>query len=375
MDIRFYDFDFNHLADFPRTISVNFEKNYCGFGTAEVHFALNETEVITLLEENPYTFFYAGKNSAIVTGYKIDKDIAVFGRTPEWLLTKRGAKAFSVANKTPEVIVRDAITSAAGDFITLGELAGIGTAIDKYKTDKVRVLHDVVCEVLNIQKYGFSLTPDIVTKKFVFDVYFGNELPVTLSKSNRTAYDMTYVVEKQDVATRSGWYERKFEDMGDWDASTNSPGLSDKKSKNAYTYYRVSVAGKWFGITFEKGEYIYSNTPDGQWKWSAVRPENIWLYVDNSEKTGAKKWDVVLSGTKTESEAISEIDKLSQKQTTTSETKALEYGSDYNLGDIVRVQFEFDKFKKAEKKRITSVSIYYDIDGIGVKPTLSSLEE
>ena len=59
-DILFYDFDFNLLADFPRVISLNINKNYCGYGTAELHFSLAEVEIITMLEENPYIFFTAG---------------------------------------------------------------------------------------------------------------------------------------------------------------------------------------------------------------------------------------------------------------------------------------------------------------------------
>ena len=39
-DVRFYDFDFNLLADIPRAVSVNIEKRYCGFGTAEIHFSI-----------------------------------------------------------------------------------------------------------------------------------------------------------------------------------------------------------------------------------------------------------------------------------------------------------------------------------------------
>lgn len=381
-DILFYDFDFNLLADFPRVISLNINKNYCGYGTAELHFSLAETEVIGLLEENPYIFFTAGDNSAIVTGWKIGEDIAVFGRTPEWLLTKRGVEKLEKTAVTAEVIARDAVTSAAGDFITLGDLAEVGTACN-YSTDKVRVLHDVVCEVLGSQNLGFRLIPDIPSKQFIFSVYLGKESLCLISPSNRTAYDMTYTVEKQDMVTDSGWYEQKFTYMGKWDAYTNSPSLSNKQASNAYTFYEITSESydssgnriERFGLWCQNSYYLYSDSKDGVWKVTNIRPDTIWIHLDNSLKTGAQKWDAVLSGTKTEDEALAEISRRKRSEKTQSETKSIEYGADYGLGDIVRVQTEFGDFKKSERKRVTSVSIYYDVDKSGITPILSSLEE
>ena len=383
-DVIFYDFDFNRLADFPRFVSLNFDKKYCGYGTAELHFSLAETEVIELLENNPYMFFTAGEDSAIVTGWKIGEDVAVFGRTPEWLLTKRGVEEFSQNNVTSEKIARHAVASAAGDFVTLGELAELGTA-QSYSTDKVRVLYDVVCEVLDGQNLGFRVVPDIAAKQFVFLVYSGEESLCLLSPSNRTAYDMEYTVEKQDMATNSGWYERRFIDMGGWDAYNNSPSLSDNKAANAYTFYEITSETyyksgdenypvKRFDFACTKGYYIYSDTSDGKWKVTPVKPDTIWIHLNNSAETGARRWDAVLLGIKTEDEALAEIAQLKRNEKSESETKSIEYGTDYRLGDIVRVQFEFGDFKKSKKKRVTSVSIYYDVDKTGVTPILSNLE-
>lgn len=384
-DILFYDFDFNLLADFPRAISINFTQNYCGYGTAELHFSLAETELITLLEENPYVFFRVGESSAIITGWKIGEDVAVFGRTPEWLLTKRGVTEFSEKNMTPEKIARTAVSSSAGDFVALGELAGVGT-LQSYSTDKVRILYDVVCEVLEAQGLGFRLTPDIEAKQFVFSVYAGQEALCMISPSNRTAYDMTYTVEKQDMVTNSGWYEQKYTYMGGWDAYNNSPSLVNNNVENIYKFYEITSETNYqsgsryypveqFGFTCTKGWYIYCDTENGVWKITNVKPDTVWVYLNNSSETGSKRWDAVLSGIKTEDEAWAEILQHKREEITKSETKSIVFGYDYQLGDVVRVQTEFGDFKKVEKKRVTSVNIYYDIDKSGVTPVLSSLEE
>ncbi len=384
-DIVFYDFDFNRLADFNRFISFNIEKKYCGYGTAEIHYSLADSEVLTLLEENPYMFFVAGEHAVIVTGWRVGEDIAVFGRTPEWLLTKRGASEMTFASATPEDIVRSAISTAAGDFVTLDDAVGLGAA-QKYSTDKIRVLYDVVCEVLNGQNLGFRLVPDISLRQFVFSVYEGEEALCMISQSSRTAYDMTYTVEKQNMATNSGWYEQKYTDMGGWDAYNNSPSLSNGQASNAYTFYEITSetyyqsGGKYypverFDLNCTKGYYLYCDSLSGVWKITNQRPDTIWVYLGNPEVTGAKKWDAVLSGTKTREEAFAEISKLKRNNETGCETKSIVYGEDYKIGDIVKVQTELGDFKKAEKKRVAAVNVYYDVDKSGVVPVLKSLEE
>lgn len=375
MDVIFYDFEFNRLKDFPNPISQNIEKCYCGFGSAELHFDICNRELIHLLEDNEYLFFVTTSGSAIVTGWQIGDDIAVYGRTPEWLLTRRGVEAFSVANSTAEEIARKAVESAA-DFLALGELLNVGEAID-YSTDKVRTMYDVVCEVLKTQNLGFEVLPDMSAKEFLFRVFQGQRSLCVFSPSNRTAYNMTYLVEKQDAVTNSGWYERRFKDMGGWDASSNSPVLSNNQANNAYTFYKITSgeATSRFGLSCTKGAYLYCDNPQGTWKISETRPNTIWLYIDGSEKTGLKKWEAVLRGIKTEEEANAEILQLTKSETVDCEVCRLEYGKDYQLGDIVRVQLEFGDFKKTENKRVASVSIYYDTDKSGVYPKLESMEE
>ncbi len=379
-DIIFYDFDFNRLGDFSRLISANMEKKYCGYGSAELHFSIDEEQLIELLENNEYLFFTAGDNSAIVTGWQLGEDIAVYGRTPEWLLTKRGVQPLSFSGNTAETIARAFVESVA-DFIAPGELADVGTATS-YSTKDIRVLYDAVCEVLSAQKLGFKVTPDIAGKKFVFEVYEGMEKLSILSASNRTAYDMKYTVEKQDMVTNSGWYEQRYTDKGGWNAQANNPVLLNNQPSNAYTFYKITSADysidgemiKRFGLWCRKGTYLYCDNPQGEWKIAEDKPDTVWVYTGNSAETGIKKWEAVLNGTRTAEEARTELLQKTAIATADCEVRRLEYGKDYSLGDIVRVQLEFEGFRKTEKKRVAAVNIYYDIDRSGVTPILNSLE-
>ena len=374
-DVIFYDFDFNRLRDFAKPISVNIEKCYCGYGTAELHFAINEQSLIKLLDENEYLFFTVGELSAIVTGWRLGEDIAIYARTPEWLLTKRGAETVSFSSSSAEIIAQTIIADIP-NFVASGERSNVGEAMD-YSTDRVRNLYDVICEILDTQSLGFEVYPDLEAKEFVFRVYEGEQSLCMFSSSNRTADEMQYLVEMQDRVSNSGWYERRYKDKGGWSASANTPSLVNNKASNAYTFYRVTSSGTTtrFGLSCTQNSYLYCDNVSGTWKISAKKPSTIWVYIDNAKKSGIKKWDAVLSGTKTEDEAKAEISQRSIVRDTSCEAYRFEYGKDYHLGDIVRVQYELDGFKKSEEKRVTSVAIYYDTDKSGVRPTLKSLEE
>ena len=374
-DVRFYDFEFNRLAEFSRVISLNFIKKYCGYGTAEVHFPVSEQGVLELLETNKNLMFVSGENVSVVTGWKIGEDIAVFGRTPEWLLTKRGMTPFSRVQMSAEDMVRDIVTECAGDFTVLGETVGNGTLQD-YSTDCVRVLHDVICDLLEPEGLGFVLEADIKAKAFVFRVISGNEKRVLFSLSNRTAYNQVYLVEKQNSVSGSGWCECKYSDMGEWDARKNSPVLRSENEQNFYTYYKiVTPYENRFGLNCVAGEYIFCDNREGIWKTSETRPSTGWVYKANENLSGAGRWDAVLDGVKTVTEAEKEISRLTVRESSSVETCHVEYGEDYGLGDVVTVQTEFGNLKKAEKKRVVSVNIFYDIDRSGVVPVFNRLEE
>ncbi len=374
-DIRFYDFDFNPLKDCSNPVSVYIERYYCGYGCAEIHFGINEQEIISLLEENKYLFFVSGENTVIVTGWQFGEDIAIFGRTAEWLLTRRGVGPVSFADTNAEIIARS-IVAKVTDFVVLGEPSNAGSAMD-YSADKAQSLYDAVRQVLKTQGLGFEILPDVSAKAFMFRVYEGGESQAMFSPSNRTAYDVEYSVEKQNMATNSGWYERRYKDMGSWNAETNQPNLNNNNMDNAFTFYKItsSQTANRFDLSCCSGAYLYCDNAQGVWKVSEARPDTIWLYIDDSSESGIKKWDAVLNGTKTEEEAKREISQMTARRDTRCEGHRLEYGKDYYLGDRVRAQLEFGDFKVTRRKRVDSVVIYNDIDKSGVIPGLEDLEE
>lgn len=370
-DLIFYDFDFNRLNDYGNFISSNWTVNYCGYGSFEAHFPKTQTDLIEMLDKNTYLLCIQGDNQAVITGWQIDEDIAVFGKTPEWLMTKRGINSFSYTTAVyPTVVAQYIVSNSMGDFVTVANVIAMGTQT-KYSTSEVRSAYDTVCEVLGKDNLGFSLRADIQNKRFIFRSYQGTTRPTVLSESNKSAHSMLYTKELQDYATTSGWYQRKMENMGNWDAVNNSPALVQLSAQNAYRYYKITAAGTQFGLECKKGDYLYSDVATGAWKTASSVPSAVWLYINNTAVSGAKKWDFILSGTKTYAEAQAELRTRKISETIGAELRRLKYGTDYQLGDTVRVQFESGDFKKTLTKRVSGVQIFYDVDRQGICPILS----
>lgn len=370
-DLFFYDFDFNRLSEFRKCISVNWTINYCGYGRFEAHFPITDSKLLDILDRNKYLICVQGDNQAVISGWRIDEDIAVFGKTAEWLMTKRGINAFKYEKAYPTTIANYVVSDAMGDFVDVKEDLSLGTQ-EEYSTSEVRTVYDLVCELLQKDNLGFKLRANIQSKKFKFEIYSGEENRIILSQANKSSHSMTYTKELQDMATNSGWYKRKLEDMGTWNAVNNIPPLSQKAENNAYKYYKITSDDyTQFNLECKKGSYIYSDTKDGTWKISETRPDAVWVHIDNANVSGAKKWDCIINGEKTKDEGLSQIRKKTVSETIDAEMRRIKYGTDYKLGDTVRVQFEAGSFKSTLRKRVIGVQIFYDVDKMGIRPVLS----
>lgn len=373
-DVFFYNFGFEPIEQVAGFVSLNITKKYCGWGTAEIHFPISRTEIIEMLRDNPYIICTAADVQIIVTGWRLSEDIAIFGRTPEWLLTKRVVAPFSLAQKTPTEIADHMVQTAMGDFADVSNVALGGDEMD-YSAKEPKTVYDVVYGVLQPSGLGFKLRADMDSKRFIFSVYRGSEISLLISVSNRTACDMRYTRDMQKQVDNCGWYQREMVDMGDWSASANSPALNDGVADNAFKYYKITSEATVFDINCTKGWYLYSDSADGKWKTSAEKPDFAWVYIDNSTLDGAARWEGILTGVKTSDEATSDFAGMKAVEECETALRHVEYGTDYTEGDIVRVQTQFGDYRCTERKRVSAVEIFYDTDTVGTKPTLESLEE
>lgn len=369
-DIIFYSFEFVPLLHMRRYVSLNITLSYNAYGTFEAHFSKESASLCSLLNENKRLFISYDGKFFVLTGFRIEEDLAVFARSCEWLLTKRAAAVQSYDEVTAEEYVQKIAQSAAGDILSLGTSTKLGTK-GSYKNAEIRPAYDIITETLGEDSLGFSLVPNLETKKLVFSVYKGKELTTIVSESARTAASVIINAQYQSAVSGSGWYKQKMTSKGNWNPGTNTPALSARYSGNAFTYYHITGdTYTRFNMNCEAGKYLYSDTPDGQWKISSAPPEGIWRYIEGT-KSGLYKWDTVITGETNEADAKAQINKLTDTEEYEATARRLTYGTDYSLGDVLSVQTSLGSYRKTARRRVSSIEIYRDTDGSGIRPVLT----
>lgn len=298
--IRFYSFNFELLQIENKFTYVNWTKKYNGVGTFEAHFPIT-TKILKLVLENEYLLAVQGENQAIITGKQVGDKLVLYGREPTWLLTKRVTPKFSKVTGTPEEICADIVTEAFSDVenFVVERYANEFEDINFWR-NVYNPTEKVVSECLDRVGAGHLVKADIQNKKWIYKMYMGSEKPLVISSANKNAYNEAYTEDFQDYVN-GGWYE----------------------------------------------SYLNDESGTSEWK-----------YIE-SDKTGIYKWIGVLSGT-SESEAKSSLDSRKWKKEISLETKNIKYGTDYLLGDTVKVQVCFGNFKTTISQKIKGVEIIYE---------------
>ena len=282
-------------------------------GTFEMHLPIRK-DVITMLNEHPYIVALQGEKQAIITGWQLKDECTLYGRTCNWLLTRRVTPACEEVTDTAENLVRSFVAQAFGDVteFVLEEAQGIlaevcfGLRYDQSTFDAVQ-------SCLEQGNLGHRLWFDVSGKRWVFQVIPGTEKKLILSESNRTAHESAY---EEDILNyySGGWYQAQQE--GD----------------------------------------------------DAV--ETVRTYLDGGEaKMGIYKWDCVLGGD-TEATAEKELKEKKRNQTVTALMRGIVFGRDYAPGDWFSVELDKGGVQRKETKKVLGVYLWYETEGSGEEPIL-----
>lgn len=317
-DIRLYDFEFNLLHIENDIISAYWTLKYNDIGTFEAHFELG-SDIVPILLNNPYIVAVQGDKQAIITGKQTFKDCAVFGRSVNWILTRRTVPKFKytelpLPSKDAESIARYVVSQAFSDVenFVLGGTIGFSEQ-DAFWRNKTNPAFDVVKDCLDTVKAGHRVFFDVINKRWVFEVINGSLLDLIVSEANRNAYNTEYAEDLQDYYTE-GWYEQEQEEV------------------------------------------------DG------ARPDPVWTKIEkDSSKSGIYRWETVLSGS-VESEAKAALNAKVWEKKIQTKTRDILYGIDYRLGDIVKVQKQVGSFKATFEKQVIGVNLWYENNNVGEQP-------
>lgn len=314
-DLRFYTFDFVLLHVEHHFSSVNWNICYNDIGTFEAHFDL-QSEALPIVMEQDYLIVVQGQQAAVVVGKRLGEDLAVYGRTCNWLLTKRVIDVFEKGEQPAEQVVNQAVKTAFSDVPVILAPPTEDVLLEAAEQDNKRELFSMVQEILEQAGLGHTLEFEPIGKHWVFRILRGrNNNPLTVSVSNRNAYDMTIEHDLLDLCTE-GWYKQKLEDGGE--------------------------------------------------QWVQLK--------GTSPQTGMRRWEGLLSG-ESESEAAASLLAMRRAEAVQGNTFGITYDEDYALGDIVVVQYQAGDYKKTARKRVTGVNLWYESNGCGQQPIFEEVEE
>lgn len=369
-------------------ISSYWKLYYNDVGTFEAHFPPQSGIAAVMTEEaTPYLLALQGDKQAFITGKQVGAEFIIYGRTPNWLLTRRVVQKFVTADlpENPTITsITDWLLLTKGfdpaDGVVVGEPAGsaVSDEVINFWRNTTNPVFDVVHDLLARDNAGHSMVYDFDTCQWRFWINKGQEIRLVISESARNAFETSYTEDLQEFYT-AGWYGKEYKDMGDWDPETNKPPLANGLADNFGRYYRTSGAGSWNGITFKPYEYIVCDTPDFTWRRiTASERDNLgslWLKITKDDtRQGIFRWDCVLSSTE-QSEAESELQKKKWKKELAAKTRDLRYRVDYQLGDVVRIQKETGGLRRDFSKRITGVDIWFESNNIGEQPIFDDGED
>ncbi len=308
-DLRIYDFSLNLLHIENKIISSNWQIYYNDIGKAEIHLPVY-VDCLPLLFKNKYLIITQGKKQAIVTAKQIGTSLILYGKTPNWILTKRLLSPFYREASNVETTLRELFSGCfydCEDFI-LGSCSGL-TDTCEFKEESCVTAFEVIKSALSPFGAGHRVYFDIPNKKWVFEITKGTERNIEISVSLNTAYDMEYVYDIQD-------------------------SFSCAKYKKAP-----------------------ENSDD----------EAVWIEISQDDKSGIYRWETVLYETN-ETDAKRALKKCITKEEITSKVKNLVWETDYFLGDTLNVRFERGSLKEKGKLLVVGIRYWDEAGASGIEP-------
>ncbi|MBE7028129.1 MAG: hypothetical protein E7407_03740 [Ruminococcaceae bacterium] len=316
-DLRIYDFEFNLLAIETKVISSSWEFFFNDIGKAEIHISRN-SEIIPALFDNRYLFITQGEKQAIVTAKQIGRDCVIYGRTPDWIISRRILTPFkSVLTGNAETLIRNLVKNygfGTDSCFILGEKSGISDETEISVKD-ISCLSDVVKDTLSKCNAGRRVYLNIKNKKWVFEVLKERDNPLVICESLKNAYDTEYVFDLQNYFTEG--YYNKIKDDGE-------------------------------------GTQISS--------------------IEETAQTGMYKWQTPLLASYAV-DAENEMLRYKIEENLKLNTRNLLYGEDYNLGDIVTVSIDTENLKRTKKYRIIGAELWNESGDEGQRPIFEEKEE
>lgn len=357
-DIRIYDFEFNLLHIEPNVMSAYWILKYNDVGTFEGTFPLT-SKICNVIMKNRYLILVQGEFQAIVTAYLADTKLTVYGKTPNWILTRRTFPAFN-KSATPGAIGIHIVSTAFADVENF-ECFDLSTTTSSkdIEREERNPVSNIIKEELDKYNLGHKVRFDIPNKKWIFEIYSGKHLPFLISEKNRNVKDVSISDDAQDFFC-SGWYNAEWIDCGEWNPSIHSWPTTTPDSYGKY--YRITSTNN----SFPDGGYLYCADRDGTWNMAEKELPALPEVKIQGTLSGIYDWDTFLSSASLQ-ESQTELSGKKWTHTTKAVPVSLKYKVDYDLGDSMRVQVQKGSYTEDVEKIISCVDVWWENGNVGEK--------
>lgn len=367
-DIRIYDFDFQLLHIEHNISSCYWNVFYNDIGTFEGTFPL-DSPITKVLFSHKYLFLTQGNLQAIITGKTADKVLHVYGKTPNWILSRRTIAPFKTstfADENYDKVVEYVLKTAFSDifdthFTYADETEGITDNKHFWRITR-NPASEVIRDRIAPLGIGHRVTLDLENKRWAFALYGGNEVHRIISEENRTMNQVALCEDLQNFYT-AGYYYKELSHAGEWSPHTALPQNNPAEYGSYYTI--VYEDGETQKRSYPAGSYLVCDDEEtGAWHVHSDLPQ-LSAYLPG-EDTGIYRWDASLScGSLSEAEAT--LAKRKRVRRITGDTVNLAFGKDVNLGDFVTVQVEKGGYRETLSRRVVGAELWYESGNSGEK--------
>lgn len=316
MDLMFYDLEGNFKGYCNRINSALVNLKYNDIGDTEYHIDIGDP-ILNIIFENPILMVEQdGKYRSIIRTIIENNDIAIYGRTLNFLLSKMVIPPFDEVQKNIGQLGQYLLSIAKGCKISIGKVAAFDKVFPFEKKEGYTNLLSVLQEALNLDGGGFSVRFEKTENKFFLDILKGSEKNFIIANEESYGYDFS-------------------------------------KESSSLDFFNAAFYNK-------------ASETDGEEK-------SVWTEIAPPEGVSdIYKWYSVLSAT-TEADAKAELSEKKIIDTVNISTDGFVFGKDFSLGDIIKVQFSNNDFTFTQKKRVTGITINDDENGHSENPILEDI--
>ena len=289
--LLFYNFDFELIYAEPKVKSINWSLYHNQIGTFEAHFPLS-SELTAITSENRYIAVCDGEKSALITGREVNDELVLYGRTPNWILSKRIAPKTESVTEKAGIICKNLVENAFSDvsgFVVLPPPESDEITVERTSFCTV---YDAVKNYLSEANLGHGVDFDAKNASWRFSVTNGREIPLLISESNKNAYDTSLCEDILDLADcgyygDDGYIAGNNQGIYRWETiltgTTETEASAELSKSKINNEILLKLRGLKFGEDYRLGDTLRIQISKGKWR---VTERKYISGVRISEKNG-----------------------------------------------------------------------------------------